>query len=346
MGNYKKVKIIGRDNVGWSVDKDRKNMEFFLSRVKNVKITNSYLSADIYFFVWYSQLLKKRFLPLRVLKNILKKKKVVAFITNDIRDHPDVYRQFSSLVNFWISPNSNISSFLKKKSVPYKQIPFYVSPKKFYKIKKTKKEIAKKAGIDFSKLNKKIIIGSFQRDSLGKDLSKPKWQKNPELLIKILKKIDNNSLLLLAGPRRHFVINQCRKWNIPYIFVGNEKCIDRKEDDIMINNLPQEKINLLYNLIDLYLVTSRSEGGPKAILEASLSRKLIFSTDVGLARDFLHPDLIYSREKINSLISSIKKTYKNKSKIEKYQKYNYRKVLNVLDEKKYLKLITEVINSV
>jgi len=346
MGNYKKVKILGRDNVGWSVDKDRKHMESFLSKVKNVKITNSYLSADIYFFVWYSQLLKKKFLPLRTLKNILKKKKVVAFITNDIRNHPDVYHQLSSLVNFWISPNSNISNFLKKKGASYKQIPFYVSPKKFYKIEKTKKEIAKKAGVDFSKLNKKIIIGSFQRDSLGKDLSKPKWQKNPELLIKILKKISNNSLLLLAGPRRHFVINQCRKWNIPYIFVGNEKCIDREEDDIMINNLPQEKINLLYNLVDLYLVTSRSEGGPKAILEASLSKKLIFSTDVGLARDFLHPDLIYLEKKVNNLISSIKKIIKKESKIEEYQSYNYRKALSVLDEKKYLELITGAINSV
>jgi hypothetical protein len=346
MGNYKKIKIIGGDNVGWSIDKDKEHMEFFLNKAQNVKIVNNYLSANICFFVWYSQLLNKSFLHFRIFKKIFKKKKIIAFITNDIKNNIDVFYKIFSLVDLWLSPNSNTSNFLEKKGVCYRQIPFYVSPRKFYKIKRTKRETAKKIGINFSRLSKKIIIGSFQRDSLGEDLSKPKWQKNPELLIKILEKIKKDSLLILAGPRRHFVINQCRERNIPYLFVGDERLIDKKKDDIAINNLSQEKINLLYNLIDFYLVTSKSEGGPKAILEASLSKTLVFSTSVGLAKDFLHPDLIYSEKKIDNLILFIRRVYKNKNEIEKYKECNYKKALSVLNEEKYLKLITEIINSV
>ena len=36
------------------------------------------------------------------------------------------------------------------------------------------------------------------------------------------------------------------------------------------------KLNELYNILDLYLVTSRIEGGPQAIMEASITRTPIY----------------------------------------------------------------------
>ena len=42
-------------------------------------------------------------------------------------------------------------------------------------------------------------------------------------------------------------------------------------------------VNKLYNILDLYLVTSRIEGGPQAILECALTKTPILSTDVGVA---------------------------------------------------------------
>ena len=55
-----------------------------------------------------------------------------------------------------------------------------------------------------------------------------------------------------------------------------------------------EMLNKLYNVLDLYLVTSRIEGGPQAILECGISKTPIFSTDVGIASKILNQDSIFS----------------------------------------------------
>jgi hypothetical protein len=44
--------------------------------------------------------------------------------------------------------------------------------------------------------------------------------------------------------------------------------------------------------VDWYLVTSRVEGGPQSILEASYRKTKILSTMVGLAPEILHPNCL------------------------------------------------------
>ena len=51
-----------------------------------------------------------------------------------------------------------------------------------------------------------------------------------------------------------------------------------------------EEINELYNILNLYIVASRYEGGPQSILECSLTRTPIISTDVGIASEILSPN--------------------------------------------------------
>lgn len=314
----KKIKIIGNDGVGWSIDKDREHTEFFLKKIENIDITSSFFEANVLYFVWYNQLLKWRY-SLFVYKKIFNKK-IVAVITNDIRNHSENYFKLKNVVDIWVSPNSKISKFLEENNAKYIQIPFYVSPEKFFKIEKSKKEISEDLGIDFNLIKDKIIVGSFQRDSLGTDLQKPKWQKNPDLLIKILKEIPREKIVLvLAGPRRHYIISQCKKYNIPYIFVGDKKFIDKNEDDIRENNLSEEKINILYNLIDVYLVTSKSEGGPKSIIESLLTETSVYSTDVGLSADFLPKSKIFSDTEYSNVLQEFcedKKSYADKNLID------------------------------
>ncbi len=48
-------------------------------------------------------------------------------------------------------------------------------------------------------------------------------------------------------------------------------------------------MNDLYNCLDLYVVSSRIEGGPQAIPECAMTRTPIISTDVGLAPEILAP---------------------------------------------------------
>ena len=53
------------------------------------------------------------------------------------------------------------------------------------------------------------------------------------------------------------------------------------------------EINELYNILNLYIVSSRIEGGPQAILECAITKTPIISTDVGLASEVLHETSIY-----------------------------------------------------
>ena len=54
-----------------------------------------------------------------------------------------------------------------------------------------------------------------------------------------------------------------------------------------------KKLNKLYNILDLYIVSSRIEGGPQAILESSITKTPILSTDVGVASEILNKESIY-----------------------------------------------------
>ena len=51
-------------------------------------------------------------------------------------------------------------------------------------------------------------------------------------------------------------------------------------------------LNELYNCLDLYIVSSRVEGGPQAILECGINKTPIISTDVGAASMILSPESI------------------------------------------------------
>ena len=152
-------------------------------------------------------------------------------------------------------------------------------------------------------------------------------------------------IVLIAGPRRHYIINQFKKYKIPFLYYGNYNYIRDNEDDNLINNHPANIINMLYNLADIYLVTSKIEGGPKAILETGLTKTLIFSTDVGLSKDFIHQDLIYSEENIYKVLDFLNNFEKNEDKIKNYVEFNFNNIKRVLDEKYYTSLYRNLLKT-
>lgn len=296
-----KIYLHGRDNMGWSIDSDHMNTKKFLKDIGHT-ITNNILRAELVHSVWWNQLLEKKYYLLRF------KRRVIATATNEIRpDNPD-YLKAKKFVTLWIAPSIRQFEVLRKDGVNVAYQPFYVDEKVFRKHEKSKEELANLLGIHYGIIKDKLLIGSFQRDTLGADLMSPKWQKSPETLIQILSLLPARDkwLLILAGPRRHFIINECEKKRIPYLYYGVKPL--QKLDDITLNNLDQEKMALLYNLIDCYIVTSKSEGGPKAILEASFSKTFLFSTNVGFASDILDECCIYdnSNTVVNYLCQLIK----------------------------------------
>jgi len=339
-----KIKIIGKDGYGWSIDQDRFYNEKAIKEL-NYKITPCFLKANIIYSVWYSHILNLRFLFLRLFKE---KRKIALIITNDIEDNNKNIEQYKKFTDFWICANSKQKKYLLTQNIDKKNIfinPFYVDENIFKENTLSKKEIVKKLNINYELIKDKFLIGSFQRDSRGDNLTKSKWHKNPELLIEVLKKINtDNFVLILAGTRRHFIINECRKHKIPYIFVGNETYIDNLKDDLNINNLPSEKINLLYNLIDLYIVTSVSEGGPKAIIEASITNTAILSTPVGFAPDLLNEFSICNNS--DDFLLKLNKLINDKRFFEYMRKWNYEKVSKINNFEAYKQRIKNIIDTI
>lgn len=132
-----------------------------------------------------------------------------------------------------------------------------------------------------------FVVGSFQKDGNGwGEGLEPKLIKGPDVfleVVKILKKEIPNLWILLSGPSRGFVKKGLESLNIPY-----RHCYFKDFSEI-----PR-----LYHALDLYLVTSRQEGGPKAVLESMASAVSIVSTKVGQGREII-------KEGINGYICNI-----------------------------------------
>lgn len=337
-----RVKVIGKDNVGWSIDKDRAHLLSFLQEIPDVKVVESIWKADVFWFVWLDRVTRPQYVLVRLLRTLFKKK-IVASITNDVTQEKSFDTKHWP-VDLFVSASACVSAFLTMRNLCHAEIPFYVSPNTHHKLPDGKRELAEKLGLSFGALEGKFVIGSFQRDSLGKHLSEPKWQKNPELLIEILKQLPKEKfVLLLAGPRRHYIVRRCTEEMIPFVFVGDTTHHTRMTDDMFANNLPEETINMLYNLIDVNLVTSKSEGGPKAVLEAALAKTLVMSTDVGNAAQFLHPELIY--QNASEAAQKIINFMNSSAAPDSYIEHNFKIASAAMERETYKKRIVAALAS-
>lgn len=65
------------------------------------------------------------------------------------------------------------------------------------------------------------------------------------------------------------------------------------------------QLNELYNLLNLYIVASRYEGGPQAIPECALTKTPIISTDVGIASSVLRRESIFTMSNYKDAIPDI-----------------------------------------
>jgi hypothetical protein len=261
----------------------------------------------------------------------------MAAVTNEIYIHPQ-FAKAQKFVDLWIGPSQSMCEKLKQAGIDFRYQPFYVDEKVFTELDKDREELAQGLGIDYQQIRGKLVIGSFQRDTLGADLSQPRWQKNPELLVNILDNLPKDKfVLLLAGPRRHWIINQCKQRQIPYAYCGKKP--DSLEDDIMLNILDYKSMNDLYNLTDLYIVSSQSEGGPKAVLESAFTKTMILSTKVGLAPDFLDEWCLY--DTIEEATAKIRDIMEGKD-IYPIIKSNYEKTFSIASYKPMLNRWQEI----
>ena len=310
-----KVYLSGRDFIRWATDDDYDNLKKILNPFCH--FTSLQDCEFIHTVNWYSLLE----IPLQNLKS----KYIIAQIPHDISvmlQIPAFYK-ISPYVNQWIVMSKKADRLLSQFNLKRNYIPYSVDTRKFFLIENNDLrlgEIRQKFNIP----RDKYLIGSFQRDTEGKDLITPKYKKGPDIFFEIIKGLyrkNKNICVVLAGPRRFWLIDQLLKQSIPFVYIGKQR--DRPaQDDIDFNTQSNILINYLYNIIDTYLVSSRLEGGPKAIQECAAAKCKIISTDVGHAPDILSSDVIYNRPydaiellfkdiTYNTLSNSIERNYRN-----------------------------------
>ena len=120
-----------------------------------------------------------------------------------------------------------------------------------------------------------FVIGSFQKDGVGwGDGLESKLIKGPDILVQSLVEVSKSRKIkvLLIGPSRGYVTKKLTEFGVEFKYL---QVNDYKE-------MPQ-----FYNALDLYLITSREEGGPKGLIEALASSVPIVSTPVGMSVDLL-----------------------------------------------------------
>jgi glycosyltransferase involved in cell wall biosynthesis len=283
-----RIFVHGNDVIGWSIDHDRKHLEAFIRETGHT-VTRNILAADIVQSVLWNQLLENRYFPLRF-------KKIFATASNFITPENPSFAEARKFVDLWIAPSRRQFEVFREAGVKAAYQPFYIDAQTFRSIGKSRHELSCMLGIDPEIVKDKILIGSFQRDTLGADLTSPKWQKGPEMLIEILSAIPEKDryLLVLTGPRRHYVVGECERKGVPYLFFGNKPVAG--VDDIGTGIRDLYTMALLYNLVDCYIVTSRSEGGPKGVIESAFCKTMIFSMRVGLADDVIEEECLSSEK--------------------------------------------------
>ena len=294
---------LSKINESWIIDRMRKEWYEHNSEVSTEKINESDIIWIISPWLWK-----------KIPKRYLKKNKVVCsvyhFEEKDFeRDSlKDFYKRDSYVDEYHV-----ISPYIEKDlrnltTKPITYIPFWVNESIWFNIP-DKSNLRKKYNID----EKSYLIGSFQRDTEGSDLKSPKLIKGPDRFIEIVKsKKDDikNLKVVLTGKRRQYVISELEKLNIDYVY---------------LEMVTFEELNELYNILDLYIVSSRIEGGPQAVVECGITKTPIISTDVGFATDILSSESIFDMSNYKDAAPNINHAYEKSLELsipKGFQKFN------------------------
>jgi glycosyltransferase involved in cell wall biosynthesis len=121
-----------------------------------------------------------------------------------------------------------------------------------------------------------FVAGSFVKDGVGwGDGTEPKLIKGPDVLLAALERLRDevpDLLVLLTGPARGYTIRGLERLGVPYRHVL----------------LPDAGgVAEAYRALDVCLVASRDEGGPKAVLESMATGVPVVTTRVGQAADLV-----------------------------------------------------------
>lgn len=275
-----KVHFTPGDGKGWALDEDLRQIRLALrGRIRET----SAASADILHAPFWQNLAM-------VEPGILERAFVIAHADNPpffYVKQPE-FALGQTWVDLWVARSKEALEQFQSLGLPAVHIPYTIDPGLFFPIE-DKKALRREFGIP----EDAYVIANFHRDTEGADLKTPKFQKAPEMMVEILKRVRDEGVsfrVLLAGPRRHWIREALQREKIPFTFVGKKGIAG---DDFGKNILSRAKLNKLYNAADLHLVPSRWEGGPQSAMEAAACRLKQLCPPLGVARDILEPASLF-----------------------------------------------------
>jgi glycosyltransferase involved in cell wall biosynthesis len=146
-----------------------------------------------------------------------------------------------------------------------------------------------------------FVIGSFLKDGVGMDEGlEPKLLKGPDTLVAVvgqLREAIPDLSVLLTGPARGYVRSELKR-----LGVAHEHRLLTSRDELA----------RAYAAVDVCLVTSRQEGGPKAVLEAMASGVPVVSTRVGQAAELVadgENGLLADVDDVDSLAAAVERVH-------------------------------------
>ena len=249
-------------------------------------------------------------------KRHLKQKKVLCsiyhldFEKKSTSEEKEFYKRDKFVDSYHVISQHTYKDLKKLTDKPIKYLPYWIDDNIFFYMH-DKDKIRKKFNIK----KEDFLIGSFQRDSEGKNPKLPKLIKGPDIFFEIVNDIflsKKNLRVILSGKRRDYLIGRLEEENIPFNY---------------FESISIQEINELYNILDMYIVSSRLEGGPQAILESAITKTPIISTDVGIASEILSKDSIFDDSKrYKNVAPNVDYAY------EKVQKYKIDNMITQYNE--------------
>ncbi|HEY5953068.1 MAG TPA: glycosyltransferase, partial [Terrimicrobiaceae bacterium] len=268
----------GDQKIKWALDEDL--------RWARQALNGSWEPAS----AWRSRILHAVWWPSawRLGTDVLRNQKVLCFVDNapSFYARQPEFHAVRPLVDKWIARSTQAVNQLATLGIEAELAPYCADPKTFFPLPREDAAVhalRRQLGMP----DDAYVIGNFHSDTaftIGPD--RPKWQKGPDVFSEIVRRVrevEPRVCVLLAGPRRHWLRQRLKSLHVPVYFAGREVA----GDDFASNILERTTLNKLYNLLDLYLVCSRWEGGPHSILEACFSQTSVLSTRVGIAEDIL-----------------------------------------------------------
>jgi glycosyltransferase involved in cell wall biosynthesis len=148
-----------------------------------------------------------------------------------------------------------------------------------------------------------FVLGSFQKDGVGRGAgNEPKAIKGPDVLVAVLARLRDRIpelVVLLTGPARGYVRRELERLGVPYVHAQ-----------------PKDRTQLAtaYHALDVYLVPSRQEGGPKAAFEAAAAGVPLVSTRVGQVQELLtdgEDALLADVDDVDALAHGVERIYED-----------------------------------